>query len=190
MNSRNSFFCELPELNSERLCLRKIFLSDADDIFEYASVEKVTKYLSWNPHETINDTKQFICIVTQNYMDGTPSSWAIYHKTDQKVIGTIGFVSYEADHKRGEIGFALSEKYWNKGITSEALKMVLDIGFNTLGLIRIEARCYPENIASETVLKKKGFQYEGTLRSQVIVNNQPIDLKMFSLLKEEYKKDR
>lgn len=186
MSSKNQYFFDLPELSSERLFLRKIYISDAENIFEYASTENVTKYLSWTAHKTIEDTKEFIYMVTQNYMDGDPSSWAIYHKDDKKVIGTIGFVDYNSEHKRAEVGFALSEKYWNQGITSEALKLVLDFGFNHLELIRIEARCFLPNIASEKVLLKAGFQYEGTLRNQIFVNNKSISLKMFSLLKEEF----
>lgn len=186
MTSKNQYFFNLPELSTPRLLLRKIYLSDAEDIFEYASKEEITKYLSWNHHQTIEDSKQFIYMVTQNYMDGDPSSWAIYHKEDQKMIGTIGFVSYNSVHKRGEVGYALSKKYWRQGITSEALQAVLEFGFSMLNLSRIEARCYPENTASEKLLLKNNFQFEGTLRKHIIINDTPIDMKMFSMLDTEY----
>lgn len=189
MNTKSHYFYNLPDLNSDRLILRKILLSDAEDIFEYASVDEVTKYLTWQTHKTIGDTKQFIYLVTQNYMDADPGSWAIYHKEDKKVIGTIGFVEYVGTHRRAEVGFALSHKYWNKGITSEALRLVLDFGFNYMELMRVEARCYTENLASQAVLKKCGFIYEGTLRNHVIVHDRCVDLQMYSLLKSEYKKE-
>jgi len=188
MNSTHSYFFDLPEFETDRLILKKILLSDAENIFEYASNKEIAKYLSWNPHQTIEDTKKFICMVTQNYMDGEPSSWAIYHKMDQKTIGTIGFVNYNSDHKRGEVGYALSPKYWRRGLTTEALQTVLSFGFYSLELIRIEARCFVENKPSELLLLKNNFKFEGIMRNQVIINDVPVNMKMFSILDTEYKK--
>lgn len=179
-------FSDLPELKTERLLLRKIFLSDAENIFEYARVPVVSKYLSWRPHVSIENSKEFICALIQNYIDGAPASWGIEIDAEKKLIGTIGFLYWDEENQRAEVGFALSDKYWNKGIMTEALWKILSFGFTRMNLNRIEARTFIENNASQRVLEKTGMVYEGTLREHALIKGCFKDLKLYSILKKEF----
>ena len=82
------------------------------------------------------------------------------------------------------IGYAMSEKYWNKGIMTEAVKEIIKYGFNDLKLELISAYCYPYNKSSKRVLQKNGFQYEGTLKqAEKTYDGRILDNECYSLLK-------
>jgi len=179
-------FSNLPELKTERLLLRKIFLTDAENIFEYAQIPEVSKFLSWSPHISIENTKEFICALIQNYIDGTPGSWGIELDQEKKIIGTIGFLYWDTENQRAETGFALSNKYWNQGIMTEALWKILSFGFTRMDLNRIEARTFSNNIASQKVLEKVGMKYEGLLREHALVKGNYQDLKLYSILRKDF----
>ena len=112
--------------------------------------------------------------------------FAIAEKESNRIIGTIFLGSFEG--KRAEIGYELSEDYWKKGIMSEAMKEVINIGFNQLALTRIQAFFCEENIASKNILEKFGFNEEGFLRQYEYheVNRECKDMYIYSLLKGEF----
>jgi ribosomal-protein-alanine N-acetyltransferase len=153
-------FISLPKLETERLILRKLEYSDKSDIFEYARNPKVSQYVLWEPHKDVLDTLEFLNMVYDAYNKNSAGPWGIQLKENNKIIGTIGFVYWNKKEKSAEIGYALSEEYWNKGITSEAIKHVIEFGFTTLNLKTIFARCIPDNFASIKILKSNGFKLD------------------------------
>lgn len=80
----------------------------------------------------------------------------------------------------------MSQDYWGKGIMSEAAKEVISFGFHNLDLVRIQARCDVENIASARVMEKIGMTYEGTQRKVMFVKGRHRYLKMYSILRDEF----
>ena len=186
MKDRKEFFSNLPEIDTERLLLRKVTRDDLNDIFEYTSNENVTKYLRWSTHESVEVTRKYIDDVLNEYSDGKDSPWMIEYKTQKKVIGAIHIIVYDEKNKRSEIGYVLSEKYWNKGIMTEALKAVISYCFDVLGFNRVQLQCKSENGASEKVIGKSGSQFEGQMREFVYEKARYWDIKIFSVLKNEY----
>ena len=184
--SSGSVFKDIPVLETERLLLRKLSMRDVNDVFEYASVPEIALHVMWNHHRSVADSMHFIRAVLLQYQNGTPSPWGIVYKENNKLIGTGGFHIWNLAHRRAEIGYALSPAYWNKGIMTEALKVMLKFGFENLNLNRIEALCKKENTASERVMQKSGMKYEGILREHVFVKEEFQDLKMYSILKSEF----
>ncbi|NQX66172.1 GNAT family N-acetyltransferase [Paenibacillus alba] len=178
------------EIQSERLLLRKMTLEDAVDIFDYASDVQVSKFTTWENHKNIEDTLTFLKIIMQKYENNQPSDWGIVHKETNKVIGTCGWVYINESHHRAEIGYALSPIYWNQGIITESMKQVLNLGFNELDINRIEARCMIGNLGSERVMIKLGMQFEGLIREQMFVKESYINIKMYSILKNEWIQQR
>lgn len=116
--------------------------------------------------------------------------WGITLKQKDAVIGTIGLIedSKRENEKAKMVGYSLSELYWGKGIMTEALKEVIDYGFEQLPINVITAYCYPFNARSRKVLEKCGFEYEGTLRrAEKRFDGNIYDLRCYSLLKEDKK---
>ncbi|MEK0179398.1 MAG: GNAT family protein [Microcoleus anatoxicus] len=180
----------LPTIETERLLLRKITLNDANDMFEYGSDPLVSQYTMWSTHTSIEDTKSFLRSLTKMYKKRELIDWGIVHKTEQKLIGTCGYVEWSMNHSRAQIGYALSRKYWNQGYMSEAVSAIIDFGFREMSLNKIEARCAQENIASARVMEKVGMQLEGILRQQLFVKDQYWDLKIYSILRDDFFADR
>ena len=105
---------------------------------------------------------------------------------DNTVIGSIGIFRQENIHRQtAELGYYIAEEYWGKGIMTEAVRQICEYVFRESDIIRIYAEPFVYNIASCRVLEKAGFQYEGTLRSNAVKNGKVMDMKMYSLLKEE-----
>ncbi len=176
-------------LESDRLILRKFQLNDAYDMYEnWASKDIVTKNLTWKPHNNIETTRFTIRSWIQNYKNIDCYNWCIEEKNSSKAIGSINLTNIDNINESLEVGYCLSDKFWNKGIMTESLMLVLDFVFKQIEVNRITSKCYINNIPSMRVLKKCGFLYEGNLRSVIKDNNNNfIDCKCYSLLRKEYK---
>ena len=108
--------------------------------------------------------------------------WAMIRKEDNRFAGTIGLNNLSKGMKRAEIGFELHPDFWRTGITSEAVKAVVDYSFTELGLQRMGAVTFLDNVASINLLEKHGFEQEGILRSYLFQNGQFHDARVFSVL--------
>ena len=185
MNAEQQKF-QLPTLETSRLRLRRFSLDDAADVFEYASDQETTRHVFWHPHASLHETIEFLNRHVQLAQNGETSEWAVEHKADRKMIGTCGFSWWRPEHGKAELAYALSRKYWNQGLVTEAATACIDYGFGTMGLNRIEARCMPDNVGSERVMQKCGMRCEGTLRQTMLVKGKYIDLKLYAILREEW----
>lgn len=183
-------FKNLPILETERLRLRKLSMRDAGDVFDYASVPEVAEHVTWEYHRNISDSMHYLRFITQQYQDGIPSPWGIIHKELGKLIGTIGYHVWSLPNGFGEVGYALSKDFWNKGYTTEAFEEVIKFGFERLRLNRVEATCKIANTASEKVMLKCGLSYEGILRKRLFAKSEYHDLKLYSLLRNEWEQNQ
>lgn len=172
---------DLPSLETVRLLLRPLRMSDAEDIFEYASDPEVTTYTFWYTHNSLDDSKKFISWLTSDHF----ACWGIVHKESNKVIGTCFFHSFNFQHRRADIAFNLSRKYWGQSYATETAREVILFGFNQWGLNRIQGTCMIKNIASARVMEKVGMTFEGILRKYTYGKGRFHDLKLYSILRDE-----
>lgn len=177
---------DFPLSETSRLYLRKITTKDADDIFEYLSNDEVTKYLGRESLNDIGESYDLIKKFETNYIDKRGIRWGMIHKATGHLIGTIGYDAIQIKNKRADIGYDLNIKYWRQGFATEAINEVIRLGFENLGLNRIGAVVFPQNIPSLNLLEKVGFTKEGILRDYIIQNNIERDTVVLSLLKKEY----
>lgn len=185
MNSED-VFTTLETIETERVLLREMRLADANDLFEYASDPEVSQYTSWETHQSIEDTKDFVKTVIEAQQKKQVRNWCIELKAGKKAIGACGFVYWDIQHSRAAFGYALARKYWNQGIMTEAMNEVIAFGFHQMKLNRIEAICEIENIGSFRVMEKLGMQNEGLYREYVFKGGRFRDVKMYSILKKDY----
>lgn len=179
-------FSNLPTLTTERLILRKITIEDIDDMYAYASNDEVSKYLTWETHRNITDTKDYIKLILNNYKNNKIAPWGIEHKETKKMIGSIDFVNWFPNDKVAEIGYVLSQDYWGKGLMTEAARELIAFGFEKMDLIRIQARCFTKNFGSERIMQKTGMTLEGIMRKAMFTKGAHQDIKLYSILKEEF----
>ena len=182
-------FADLPELETERLILRSMRLDDAEAMHAYASDPEVTRYVLWDTHRSIEDSESFLRLVTEGYARGDFGGWGIVLREDGAFVGTCGLdAGYAPEHARAELGYVLSREHWGKGLMTEAVRAVIAFGFEQLSLNRIEARCIAENTASVRVMEKAGMTYEGTLREREFIKGAYRDIKLYSILRREYRR--
>ncbi|MBO5326603.1 MAG: GNAT family N-acetyltransferase [Clostridia bacterium] len=180
-------FSHFPELETDRLHLRAIRVSDAADMYDYAKRDEVTKYLLWNPHPDVTYTRRYLEYLAGRYRLGQFYDWAIVSKSDQRMIGTCGFVRFDCPHNSAEIGYVLSPDYQGQGYMYEAARRVMQFGFSVLGLHRIEARYMIENASSRQVMEKLGMTFEGVKRSSMLVKGQYRDIGYCAILANEFR---
>lgn len=169
-------------ISTERLILRRFEQKDAPVMFHsWAGDPVVTRYLTWQTHKDETESAKIIALWLKSYANPEFFQWAIAAKDDNVVIGAIDLHEVNERLRRAEIGYALSQKYWNRGIMTEALRAVLDFGFNKVGFERIEGYHKVENKASGRVMLKAGMSYEGTLKKYGISNTgELVDCDMYA----------
>ena len=182
---QNVFSC-LPVLETRRLHLRPLRMQDAADMYRYSSDPEVSRHVLWEPHESIRHTRAVLRAALRQYRSGAPSSFAIERREDRRMIGTIGFMWINCEHRSGEVGYSLARDCWNQGYATEALEAVLHFGFDTLRLNRIEAQHEVDNPASGRVMEKCGMRCEGTLRQRVFNKGRYSDVRLYAALREEF----
>jgi ribosomal-protein-alanine N-acetyltransferase len=181
---------DLPELSTTRLLLRKMTLADAPDMFAYAQDPVITRYTVWDHHTSQEDAVRFLRCVVKNYDDGVIENWGVVYKQNNRFIGTCGYFTWDPDHYRAEIQYALSREYARKGLMSEAVAEVVRFGFEVMGLNRVEAKCMLDNRASERVMQKAGMCFEGVMREGVFAKGKFHDLKVYAILRQEWEARR
>ena len=179
-------FLKTPQLETERLILRKIKQSDAGDMFSYASLSCVTRYLSWSEHPDILHTKRYLAYLDTQYRAGRFFDFAIVDRASGRMIGTIGFVSFDETNAAAEAGYVLHPDFWGKGVMTEALSRLIRFGFEELSLHRIEASFMPANAASRRVMEKCGMTFEGIRRGARFVKGAYIDVGTCAILLEDF----
>lgn len=181
------FFQHTPLIRAERLHLRKLTMRDANDIFEYSRDPLVAEHVLWDAHRSVSESKGYIRYMMRKYRYGEPSSWGIALNETDKVIGTIGFMWIQPENAAAEVGYSLSRAYWNQGYMTEALRALMEYGFNDMKLNRIEAMHEITNPASGAVMRKCGMKKEGTLRSKVLNKGKYVDVDLYAILKKDFR---
>jgi len=149
-------------IETERLILREILPIDEKGLFELDSNPNVHTYLGNNPVENIDQIREVIKMIRQQYIDNGIGRWAIIDKQTNDFIGWTG-LKFETEtinnHRQYyDLGYRLIEKYWGKGIATETTKATLKYAFDELNLTEIYAICDIGNIASKNVLEKTGLK--------------------------------
>lgn len=169
-----------PVLETSRLQLREIHSEDAVSIYSYFSNPRVVEYYGMLPMKKIEEASSLVEIFLKGFKSGISIRWGIVISESDQLIGTIGYHNWNKSHHRAEIGYEIHQDYWRKGYAKEALEFVSSYGFEQLNLHRIGATVRPDNVASQQLLMKQGFEKEGLLKGYQCVDGFFHDLLMFS----------
>jgi len=175
-----------PKLHTDQLDLIQISQEHLGDIFKLFSDRRVTQFYNITALTEELEAQKYLDWFSSRFADKTGIRWGISLKGHSNIIGTLGFNNFIKRH-RANLGYDLQADFWNKGYVTEALKAVIEFGFKTLDINRIEAEVMQGNTASERVLAKLGFKNEGILRAWMYWNDKHYDITMFSLLHSDFK---
>ncbi|MGG0670849.1 GNAT family N-acetyltransferase [Lederbergia citrisecunda] len=172
-----------PVLETDRLHLVEVNKEHAQGLFDNFSNPAVVQYYGMDPMTELAQAEKLVERFKSSFLTGHSVRWAIIRKEDNRFVGTIGLNNLSKGMKRAEIGFEMHPDFWRTGITSEALKAVLHYSFAEMGLHRMGAVTFLDNVASIKLLEKHGFEQEGILRSYLFQGGQSFDARVFSVLK-------
>jgi [ribosomal protein S5]-alanine N-acetyltransferase len=158
------------ELATPRLLLKPFELRHADELFPHTSDPDLTRFMSWDPHKDVEETRAFIAKMIEARAAKTDVVWAIEH--DGVAIGTLGLhgitwqrAAWRVD--RAEIGYWIGKPFWGQGLMTEAARAAVGWAFETLGLHKLTIGCIEDNVASKRIIEKLGFRFLGVQEDDV-----------------------
>jgi ribosomal-protein-alanine N-acetyltransferase len=170
-------------LTTARLRLRWMDERDAAGHYAVFADPAVARYWSSEPWTDIAQAEAAIAATLANYADGSGVRFGIELLATGELIGNASLHHFFEQNRRCEIGYALASKFWGQGYATEALAALLDYGFQSLDLNRVEADIDPRNVGSARVLEKLGFRKEGYMPERWIVFGEMADTVNYGLLK-------
>jgi RimJ/RimL family protein N-acetyltransferase len=178
----------VPEIQTERLLLRRLALGDAVAMYSYRSDPAIMRYQTWHPISE-REVRAFIKKNKGLKFDsaGTWFQLGIYLKPTQELIGDIGIHFLPSEKQQVEIGFTLSSKYQHKGHASEAVRHVLNYLFADLHKHRVIASVDPGNDASIKLLETIGMHKEAHFRKSIWTGKEWADDIIYALLDSDWK---
>lgn len=177
-------FC-MPDIETDRLLLRRMTMNDAKDVFAYSQDEEVARHVLWSAQKDISEAKDYIRAMRRLYRDDLPSSWGVIEKASGHLVGTIGYMQHSPDNASVEVGYSLARWLWGKGLATEALRAVIAYTFDTMDVNRIEAQHELDNPASGRVMEKCGMVKEGVLRQRLYNKGRFVDVALYAILRED-----
>ena len=178
-------FTPFPNLETERLHLRRIVKDDVNEIFSLRSDSETMKYIPRPLAQSKEDALEHIAMIDAKIENNEGINWAITLKDNPKLIGIIGHYRIKPEHFRAEIGYMLLPEHHGKGIIVEAIKETVKYGFEIMKLHSIEAVIDPENLASERALQKSGFVKEAHLKENKYYEGRFLDTVIYSILNKQ-----
>ncbi|MEK4041646.1 GNAT family protein [Paenibacillus sp. FSL L8-0493] len=181
-------FEQFPTLESEQLLLKKIEVSNLNEVFGIYSNDQVFEYCGIIPKHNKDTVKNMIGHFERDFTKGVRVKWGIFLKNNPYILlGIIEVMDFNQKVDMVTIGYFLAELYWGKGIAAQAIQLVVKYLFETAEVNRIQAEVMPFNERSKRVLLKNGFTKEGTLRQAHVWSGKGlVDLEIYSILAEEY----
>ena len=173
------------QLRTERLRLREPLGRDAKALLGILGDPEVTRFHNMPTLTTLSEAQTALERLDQRYRARDTIRWAIELSASGEMVGTVGLLRFDFEHRRAELGYELARREWGRGLTPEAAAGVLRYGFSVMKLHRIEAGVLPENNASVRVLEKLGFIEEGLRRDYLFAKGAFHTLRWFSLLETD-----
>lgn len=175
-------FTPFPNLETDRLLLRRVNAGDVKEILMLRSNPKTMQYIPRPLIKTDEEALEHIAMIDHKIEVNEGINWAVTLKDSPKLIGIIGHYRIKPEHYRAEIGYMLLPYYQGKGIMTEAVKAVVHYGFNDLKLHSIEAVIAPENLASAKVLENNNFVKEAHFKDYEFYEDRFLDSAIYSII--------
>lgn len=177
-------------IRTQRLTLRRFTPEDAPAMFEnWASDERVTRFLTWRPHESPEATQTLLELWCAAYENPATYHWAIEYEGTP--VGDISVIRLSEKSECAELGYCLGYACWNRGLMTEAVRAVIGFLFSEVGIHRIGIAHAVQNPASGKVAQKCGLTYEGTQReSYRALSGEFLDIAGYGILRQEWEAGR
>lgn len=147
---------------------------------------QLRKYARYNVPQTIEEVKKLF--EPRKEAVKNDIFFEIWHKKDQKLIGFAGLIRIQWFTRNAHIFYLIDPDYWGKNLGTEAGKLVIDYAYKELNLHKITARMFAPNKTSLRVAEKIGLKHEITLKKEVYIDGEHIDVIEYAIFKDEWMK--
>ena len=171
-------FTALPESTHALVTLRPIAPADIPVWYAYLSQPTVFEHTSWNLQSP--EQLAHYAAPLQPRTDATQLRLAIALRSNNQLVGTIGFHTVSAENRSAELAYDLAPNVWGQGVASHAARVLTDWGHAQAGLVRVQATVLTSNAQSVRVLERCGYAREGLLHSYRLVRGRPGDFWMYA----------
>ncbi|MDO8459585.1 MAG: GNAT family protein [Nanoarchaeota archaeon] len=182
------------KIETKRLVIRDLEMKDVNYLVDGCNNLNVSRYLALVPYPySEKSAKDFIktCVKESKEKPRTKYNFGIELKEENRIVGSVGLSKVDYFQGTATVGYWINEDYWRRGIMSEALEAVINFAFRKLKLRRINVKAFSENKASNSLIKKAGFVYEGTCRKSVKDKalGKIHDNHIYGMLKDDWNKE-
>lgn len=177
-------------LTGERIYLRPYRTTDAQALSDMTSRDEIYRS-TYNIQRDfdVEHARWWIKFNANCRRTGTSYEFGIFEKGSDRLVGNIGIVNVNSRCSHATLAYYVHPEMWNKGIATEAGRLILNYAFNTLVLNRVGAVCMVDNASSRRVLDKLGFTFEGVARQEIMKDGVFYDVAHYGLLCEDYEKN-
>jgi ribosomal-protein-alanine N-acetyltransferase len=191
------------EIETDRLRLERLTIDDLFDFYEYSKVDapdidEITRHVTWSPHQSLNETREFIEIVEKNWDDRNEAAYVIRPRDEEENADELGGVTgldIDWDRRTGTLGLWLRKPLWGRGYSGERAAALMALAFERLDLDLVSVSHHPDNEQSERAVQKyieaHGGRREGLLRNYLVYQDGTVvDEVRYSVSQEEYYANR
>jgi RimJ/RimL family protein N-acetyltransferase len=172
---------------TDRLILREFDLNDFNDVQEYAGDPANLEYMVWGPNSKIDTRRFFSRVFKWQAQDPRDEfHFVVVEKVTNKAIGACNLSVEDIDASTGNLGYIIRKDRQGKGYATELSKKLLDFGFSTLKLEKMEATCDERNLASYRVMEKIGLRKEMVLENDRTPNGKTRNTVICSVLRDKF----
>ncbi|MDG0870609.1 GNAT family N-acetyltransferase [Candidatus Lucifugimonas marina] len=169
------------------ILLRPILDSDRDDMWKAlnAGCDYLGEYLPWMSDYKTEDDHTIGFNTRRREQDNFDGSRGYLLEYKGQLAGTVGFRAPNRDNVT-EVGYWLRQDLQGQGIMIRSVESVITMLFVEVGLHRVTIRAATSNLRSRGIPERLGFKHEGTMRDGGFVNNEYLDLEIYSMLDHEW----
>ncbi len=173
------------KLENETVLMRPLEARDSSAILDLAAAPEIAAN-TFVPHPYPPEAaSEFIQKGQEGWRSGEAYVFGIIEKSSQRFSGCMG-IHPAPEHNRAEVGYWIGLPFWGRGLATAALRLLLQFGFETLKLNRVEAGHFDYNPASGRVMQKAGMRREGLRRQYVLHREEYKDLVWYAIVREDY----
>ncbi|MFC4652270.1 GNAT family N-acetyltransferase [Lactococcus nasutitermitis] len=180
---RNLVLAEHENFETERLRLRRLTMADAAAFFDLASNDEVARFVPWEVHKDLEETKAVLANV---FLPNSLMHWGVVEKASGRLIGEICLIFKK--EKMAEFGWEMNHDYWGQGMMPEAARVLRDFCFDELECEIVTARHMTENQKSGRVMEKIGMHKIGQSYDYFEKFGKVVLLDNWAITREEVKK--
>jgi RimJ/RimL family protein N-acetyltransferase len=175
-------------LLGQYILLRGLELTDVPELMKHWNNVEVKKFLNSSAPHSIQEEEEWVKHTWQQRKEGKGFIFAIIYKEIDLYVGNIEISIIDQNSRRGVIGIAIfNQFYWNKGIGTESIQILLKFAFETLNLNTVELEVFANNPRAQRCYEKNGFKQMGVRREAIFVDGEYIDIILLDITHNEWK---